>query len=294
MLKQINADNRTIEIHAGNQIYLKPFTIDEALRIRKESPSAILIAGSTDVALRQTKKRELLPIILDISGIEDLRFLDEKPDSWELGAGLSLETVRTWSMDKIPALYNILGVFGSLQIRNIATLGGNIGSASPIGDTLPLLLALKASIRSRSSTDERITPIEQFIVGYRKTSLHSDELITTIIIPKPAAGTILWTYKVSKRKDLDISTVSAAFSLTVESGIVSEIILAFGGMAEKPVRACETEQFLHGKLWNRGNIEKAMNILEQEFNPISDARAGAAFRRIAAKNLLMKFYTHDC
>jgi xanthine dehydrogenase small subunit len=290
MLRNIASAKETIEIKKGNQRYHKPLTLPEALRLRKEFPSAVVISGSTDVALRQTKKKEFLPDIIDLSGVEELRQSREEQDGYIIGAGLPLEQVRTFSEGRLPALFNILAVFGSLQIRNMATLGGNVGSASPIGDTLPLLMAYRAKIKVASQIAERIIGIEDFITGYRKTALQDDELITEILIPKYDAETTISSYKISKRRDMDISTVSAAFRLTLKQGDVSEVMLAFGGMASVPVRAANTENFLTGKVWSRNTVEEAMTLLINEFTPISDARAEAEFRTAAAKNLLLKFF----
>jgi xanthine dehydrogenase small subunit len=184
----------------------------------------------------------------------------------------------------------MLKVFGSLQIRNIATIGGNIGSASPIGDTLPVLFALGARIRVCSPGSERILSIEDFITGYRQTAIRNDELITEVIVPKIPYGVIIESYKVSKRKDLDISTVTGAFRLKNQEGIVVEIVLAFGGMAAMTKRALKTENYLEGKKWTRETVQEAMDILAGEFAPLSDARAGAEFRKTVAANLLLKFY----
>jgi xanthine dehydrogenase iron-sulfur cluster and FAD-binding subunit A len=203
-----------------------------------------------------------------------------------------LEKIKSGIENKLPALFNILKVFGSLQIRNIATLGGNIASASPIGDTLPYLFATKAIIKLQSLSATREIPIEDFIIGYRKTAIKSDEIIVAVEIPLPSKNEIIKSYKVSKRKDLDISSVSACFRLQLNKNMqVEEIIAAFGGMSAKTLRARQTEAFLNGKIWNKKTIENAMNILYNEFNPISDARSDATFRRLAARNLLMKFWT---
>jgi xanthine dehydrogenase small subunit len=188
-------------------------------------------------------------------------------------------------------MYKMLQIFGSLQIRNLATIGGNIGSASPIGDTLPLLIAYKAKVKVQSPDSERLIPMEDFIKGYRLTDIRYDELITAVHIPKLPAGTFIHSYKVSKRKDMDISTVSGGFSLKLEDGHVKEIILAFGGMADRPKRASETEHFLLYKPWTRANVDHAMKILIHEFTPLSDARSGADYRKIVAGNLLLKFYS---
>ena len=290
MLKEITSVRETLEIQTENQTYYKPFTLAEALRLRKGNPEAALINGSTDVALRQTKNREFLPLILDISAIDELKTFRETGDDYEFGSGVTLEQVKEITEERIPSLHKILKVFGSLQIRNIATIGGNIGSASPIGDTLPVLFALGAKIKVSSPASERIIGIEDFITGYRQTCLKNDELITEVIVPKIPDRVTIGSYKVSKRKDLDISTVAGAFRLKTQKGIVEEIMLVFGGMAAMTKRALKTEKYLEGKKWTRETVQEAMNILDEEFTPLSDARAGAEFRKTVAANLLLKFY----
>jgi xanthine dehydrogenase small subunit len=290
ILKEIGKDKAVIKIDTEKQSYFRPFTLDDALMLRKNYKNATVINGATDVALKQTKKNELLSEIVDLSGVDELKIYDEEENGFYFGAGMSLEDVKALCEKKYSALYNILKVFGSLQIRNFATIGGNVGSASPIGDTLPVLFAYKAKVILQSSKNERELSIEDFIKGYRKTDLKPDELITSVFIPKLEKEVIIKSFKVSKRKDLDISTVSLASRLVLEKGKVKEIILAFGGMAETPKRAGITEELLIGKEWNRKNIESAMKVLYVEFNPISDARASAEFRRVAAKNLLLKLF----
>jgi len=291
LLKEINSKKDTLEIISEKQKYYKPFTLSDALGIRKENPDAIIVNGSTDVALRQTKKKELLSEILDLSGVDELKTFHENKNNFVFGAGVSLERIKLFSENKLPALNKILKVFGSLQIRNSATIGGNAGSASPIGDTLPLLFAYGASLKLSSVNSERIIRIEDFIKGYRQIDLNSDELITEVIIPKTNIETRILSYKVSKRKDLDISTVCGAFRLKIQNKKVTEIIIVFGGMAATTKRALNTESFLLGKEWSRKNVEVAMDILSEEYTPISDARSEAEFRTAAAKNLLLKFYS---
>jgi xanthine dehydrogenase small subunit len=290
ILKMMNEDKTAIFIDTGKQIYFHPFNLDDALMLRKHYRNAIIINGATDIALRQTKRNELLAEILDLSGVEELKIYDEEENGFYFGAGMSLEKMKRLCGKPFPALYNILKVFGSLQIRNFATIGGNVGSASPIGDTLPVLFAKKAKVILQSSKNKREVDIEDFIRGYRKTDLKDDELITSIFLPKPEKNEIIKSYKISKRKDLDISTVSLSCRLVLNKDKVKEIILAYGGMAETTKRAKKTEEFLTGKEWNRNTIEAAMKILQDEFKPISDARASAEFRKIASSNLLMKMF----
>ncbi len=219
----------------------------------------------------------------------ELKKFNETEKDIIIGSGLSLESIKEKISNQLPAFTNMLNVFASKQIREVATLGGNIGTASPIGDTIPLLIAYEAQLKLTNRSSERQISIEGFIKGYRKTDLQKGEIIHSIIIPR-SSKEIIQFYKVSKRKDLDISTVSAGFRLELSNNMVTDICLAFGGMAEMPKRAKSTELYLLNKDWSIENIEEATKILQEEFTPISDARSGAEFRNIAAKNLLIKFY----
>nr|NQU94568.1 xanthine dehydrogenase small subunit [Bacteroidota bacterium] len=290
-LEEIGREQSTLEIFTPGQKYLKPFTIPEALRLRKQYPDALLVNGSTDTALLQTKKRILLDEIIDLSGVDELKLIVEDHSRIVIGAGISIEEILKYTEVRLPVLADILKVFGSQQIRNLATLGGNVGSASPIGDTLPVLLALGASVRLLGDGRQREMLLKDFIVDYRKTDIKNDEIIAVLIIPKPKKGEIIRSYKVSKRKDLDISTVSACFKLKLdEQNQVSAIHIIYGGMAKTVQRASAIENALIGKKWDRKTIENAMGMLHDAYVPISDARAEASSRIIMARNLLLKFW----
>lgn len=294
MLNGINADRNPLILEGGGQRYFRPFTREQALTLRRDHPEAVIINGSTDIALRQTKKGELIPSILDLSGVDDLCFLKERGSQIIIGSGLRLENLKQWSKDHYPPMYDILKVFGSLQIRNMATLGGNIGSASPIGDLLPLLMVKGAKIVLQSTEGERIQELHEFITGYRKTGIRSGEIIAEVIIDKPLDSEVVRCYKVSKRTDLDIATVSASFSLVLRAGVTETIRMAYGGMAAQTMRVSVAEGFLSGKPWSREVVEQAVKLVEDAFIPITDARAGAAYRRKVAGKLLLKFYSETC
>ena len=289
-LKSISKNKTSILLEKEKQIYFHPQSLDDALMLKKHYKNAIVTNGATDIALRQTKKNEPLFEILDISGIREIKNISEREDGYFIGAGVTLESLKQFSESKLPAHFSILKVFGSLQIRNVATIGGNIGSASPIGDLLPVLFVYNAEVIIQSMLTKRDVEINNFIKGYRKTDIQADELITSVFIPKPENNSIIKSYKISKRKDLDISTVSLAVKLILEKKIVKDIILAYGGMAEITKRAENSESYLKNKIWNRENVEEAMKIIYDEFTPLSDARSGSEFRRITAKNLLLKFF----
>ncbi len=290
LLLQIKNETHSLEIVTKQQKYFQPKTKAEALTLRNKMQNSVLLSGATDVALRVTKRHELLEEIIDLSNIDELKKCIKTDYILKFGAGMSLEDVKTISENELPALHEALVVFGSKQIRTLATLGGNLGSGSPIGDTLPVLMAYNAEIKLQSVDGERIISMNKFILGYRQTERKPNEIITKISIPKPAENTKVKFYKVSKRKDLDISTVSAGFSVTVEKNKVSAITLVYGGMAAVTKNAVKAEAFLMGAEWTRENIEQAMDMIYTEFTPLTDARSGAEFRKLAAKNLLMKFW----
>ena len=281
---------KTIHINTSEQVYIKPFTLKEALEFKNSFPQSLVISGATDCALRVTKKHEILPFIIDISDVEELKSIKNESDNLIFGAAAKLEAIRGAAEKDLKALYEMLSVFGSKQIRNIATLGGNVGSASPIGDTLPLLLAYNASVQLQSVDESRTLLLADFIMGYRKTQILPNELITAISIPKPYKDIVLKSYKVSKRKELDISTVSACFSLILKNNKVEAIIMAYGGMAAYSKRATNTEKYLKNKKWNEEIIMNAIKYIDKDFEPISDARAGKEMRLIVARNLLLKFF----
>jgi xanthine dehydrogenase small subunit len=280
-----------LKIQTDRQLYFKPVTLSEALLLKAEHPDALLISGASDMALKVTKKHEVPDKIIDLSSIPGLKEISDNDDGVILGAGLPLNEIMPVVQKSFPALFDMLKVYGSSQIRNVATIGGSLGTASPIGDIMPLMMAYGGKVVLESVHGKRKVTIDSFVTGYRQTVRTPEEIITSVKIKKAHNDSKVRSYKVSKRKDLDISTVSAGFRVACDSsGIVKEIVLAYGGMAEVTKRAKATETFLTGKQWTRTNIEGAMNILDTEFKPISDARSGAEFRQIAARNLLLKFW----
>ena len=288
LINNISTD-KTIEIKTSENEYYIPFSIDEALRLKKLHKDAIFTSGSTDLVLQVTKMKRQLPIIIDISNIAETQEISETENEIIFGSGVKLEDIYQYSKTKLPAMADMLSRFGAKQIRNRATIGGNVGTASPIGDVLPVLFALNADIIIEGEIKQKVN-INDYIIGYRKTVLQKNEIIIGVSIKKPFDNQKIKSYKVSKRKNLDISTVSAGFSVELEKNIVSKIILAFGGMAEKTKRAINTEKFLINKEWNKQNISEAMKILEKEFTPLSDARSSKEARIIMNRNLLLKFY----
>ena len=271
--------------------YIRPRNLKDLLAFRSKFTKAIIINGSSDIALKQSKHFEKLALIIDISGINELKGFEKTDTDITIGAGLSLENIKQSVKGVFPALYDALTVFASRQIRNVATIGGTLGSASPIGDLAPLIIAMNSRIFLSSEKAEREIPANKFITAYRQSVLQKDEIINRVCIPLPLENEIVKFYKISKRENMDISTLSVAISLKLsDNKVIDKISLVFGGMAATTMHAVKTENFLKKKSWNKYTINQAMLILKEEFTPLSDARSAAEFRNIAAANILMKFY----
>jgi len=232
-----------------------------------------------------TKKFRALPALISLEGIAELRRIERDAAGWRFGAAATLTEIQEATRGEIPALEKMLRVFASRPIRNRATLGGNLCTASPIGDLAPVLLALGARVVLRSPQGERVIPLSDFFVGYRRTALAPDEVLVAAEVPRLGPGERATSFKVSKRRELDISAVSAGFWVRLDgSGRVAEARLAYGGMAATPARAWSAESALLGKSWSEATARAAMPLLDRDFHPIDD------HRRRVAKNLLLAFW----
>ncbi len=266
------------------------------MQLRKKLPGAHLIAGATELGLDITKRFKRFPTLISLEAVPELNSIDSTDAEWLVGAAATLTDIEEKMAGEFPALARMLRLFGSRQIRNRATMGGNLVTASPIGDSAPVLLALDANLVAVSQDGgERIIAIADFFLEYRKTALRPDEILKTIIVPRLSAQERAKRkcgfFKVSKRREMDISTVAACFHLLLdEHQEVCHARLAFGGVAAVPARACRTEAALVGRAWNRDTIEQVVPILEAEFNPISDVRGTADYRQGLITSLLEKFY----
>lgn len=290
MLRSI--PEKPVYIETGRQSYYSPVSLQEALHLRKSHPGAIPVCGATDVALRVSKDFEFIEQIIDLSRVRELNYILEDRSGIHIGASASVSEIMPAVKKNFPALQTMVQVYGSQQIRNLATMGGNLATASPVGDCAPVLMAYNAQLTLRNKNGQREVAADDFFRGYRASVLKEDELITGISIPRPANGVVVKFYKVSRRRDVDISTLSAGFRLELNGkGRLKEIKLAYGGMAECVSRARETEAYLKGKIWDRPTVEEAMHRIDTDFTPISDVRGSAHFRRIAARNLLLKFWS---
>jgi len=268
---------------------VSPLGIARALELKAQQPHARFIAGATDLGVNLSRGQRLPAGLIALDRIEALKLLALDPERVRIGAGVSLSRIERELAGVFPALDEMLRWFASRQVRNRATVGGNLGSASPIGDLLPVLLALDASIELRSVRGTRVLQAHDFFIDYRKTELAPDELILAVEIPRPP-DRIDRAYKVSKRQTDDISIVAACFALTRDAlSRVEHVRLAYGGVAAIPQRALAVEAFLLGKTLDEATVNAACAQLQTAFVPLTDHRASAAYRRHLCGALFAKF-----
>jgi xanthine dehydrogenase small subunit len=282
-------DGRALALEHGGRRFFAPRTLAALADLVQRHPGARLVAGGTDVGLWVTKGHRALDTVISTSAVEELQRITVGDTHVELGAAVTYADAHATLAAHHPDLGELVRRIGSLQIRNAGTLAGNIANASPIGDTLPALLALDATLVLRQGPARREVPLDGFFTGYRKTALREGELIAAIRLPVRSQERAFRAYKISKRFDQDISAVCGAFSVTLADRRVRDVRVAFGGVAPTPVRARGCERALLGRPWDAASVAAALPALDAELAPISDARATAAYRRLVAKNLLRKF-----
>jgi xanthine dehydrogenase small subunit len=274
----------------GEQVFHLPSSLDALAKLRAEHPGAILLGGGTDLGLRVSKEREAFPAVIWTGGVAELKRIEETGGAIEFGAAATYSEALPLLEKHVPSFAALVRRIGSRQIRNLGTFAGNLATASPIGDTIPCLMALNAEVKLRAQTGVRVLPVEDFITGYRKTAMQTGEFIETIRIPVPQPGHVLKVYKLSKRFDQDISTVVAAFSIAIENGVVRGLRAAFGGMAAQAARAKHVEAALTGKPWMEQSLVDIDAAIAKDFTPMSDHRGGAGYRLRAAANLVRRLH----
>ncbi len=282
--------SRPVDYAAGARRYLRPTTLAEACALRAAHPEAHVIAGGTDLVVEMNQRHRRFETILSLEAVEELRVFEDGDDALVIGAGVPLSEIEGRIGSSLPILAALFPLFSSRLIRNRATLGGNLATASPIGDSPPVLLALGAEVVAASAAGERTIPLEALFTGYRKTALAPTELIARVRVPKPYPS-IGRFYKVSKRVHDDISTVAAGFAIDLDAaGTVRAARLAYGGVAATPVRASEAERALVGKPWSAAAIEEAKQKAGSAFSPMTDQRGSAAYRAAMVTSLLDKLW----
>jgi xanthine dehydrogenase small subunit len=270
--------------------FVAPRTVDELAAALENDPAALVLAGGTDVGLWVTKQLRELPAIVYIGEVAQLKCLRRDAAGIVVGAAVPLTDAWRALAADFPELAEQAQRFGSPPVRNSGTLCGNLANGSPIGDSLPILMALGAELDLRCGARTRRVPLERFYLGYQKKDLAPGEFIVSVTVPARSPGQWVGSYKLSKRVDQDISAISAAFVVSVENGQVAAARLAYGGMAAVAARAHATESALIGAAWNRSSIDAAAARLADDFQPLTDLRASGAYRLRAAGNLLRRFY----
>jgi xanthine dehydrogenase molybdopterin binding subunit/xanthine dehydrogenase small subunit len=281
---------KSVRYASNGENFLRPATLKELFAAMAKHPEARLIAGATELGLDISKRFLKFPTLISVEAVPELNEIKSTKSDWHIGAAVTLTRINEMLGAEYPEIGDMLYLFGSRQIRNRATMGGNLVTASPIGDSAPILLALDGRVILASAKGGRVLPIDEFFIAYRKTALQPGEILKTIVIPRivDSPTSRRKFYKVSKRREMDISTVAGCFAIQLDkSGAISSARLAFGGVAAMPARAKKTESALLGKQWRE--VEP---ILEREFTPISDVRGSATYRQRLIVDLLRKFF-HD-
>ncbi|WP_020651163.1 xanthine dehydrogenase small subunit [Solimonas variicoloris] len=269
--------------------FCAPRSVDELAARYAAAPQSLLLAGGTDVGLWVTKHLRELPPLIYVGEVAELRTIEDGADGLRIGAAVLLAEAWPALVARHPPLAELARRFASPPVCNSGTLVGNVANGSPIGDSMPALLALGASVELRHGERTRRLPLDQFYLGYQKKALQPGEFVAALIVPPLADGWRLASYKLAKRYDQDISAVCAAFALKLEHGRVADLRLAYGGMAATPRRAAKTEAVLRGRVWDEAALEAAVVALAEDFQPLSDMRASGAYRLQTAGNLLRRY-----
>ena len=275
---------------ANGELFFKPQNLDEALKLRAALPQLKIVAGGTDLGVQHNKGKSLLTQVMFIAHLHEIAEVKQLGETLEIGAAANWSDVLAATEQRLPELHAILRIFAAEQIRNAATIGGNIINASPIADSLPCLYVLGARLVLTSISGTREVDINAFYTGYKRFDLQPNEILTKVILPLPANDATVGLYKVSKRRDLDISTVTLGLHLKTRAGKITEAHLAAGGVAATIVRLRSAEKALVGREWSEATFAQAGQIATSEISPQSDVRGSAEFRKVLVKNLFQKFF----
>lgn len=289
MLKSLQR-NKLFQMDTAGVRFFAPTNLTELARLTAQHPDAQILAGGTDVGLWVTKQLTELNTIIYIGKVCELSRVAVADGYIEIGAGVTLTDAMPILVKHYQELEELFVRFASPPIRNAATLGGNIANGSPIGDSMPALISLGATIVLRNQDKSREIALEDFYIDYQKNDRQPGEVVVKVRIPLPRPEQHVRSYKITKRFDQDISSVCGAFSMTLEDDTVAQIKICYGGVAAIPQRASACEQALLGKRWSESTVHEAMRTLQRDFQPITDMRASSRYRSTVARNLLYKFF----
>ncbi|MFI1645599.1 xanthine dehydrogenase small subunit [Streptomyces avidinii] len=277
------------EYTRDDSTFLRPGTLAEALRLLRERPGAVVVAGSTDWGVEVNIRARREKCVVAVDRLPELRSLRVESDHIEIGAAQTLTEMERRLDGRVPLLAELFPQFASRLIRNSATLGGNLGTGSPIGDSPPVLLALEASVVLADADGEREVPLSDYFTGYRQSVRRPGELIRSVRIPLPLSPVTAF-HKIAKRRFDDISSVAVAFALDIEDGTVRKARIGLGGVAATPVRALAAEAALEGRPWTAETVAAAARVLRSQGTPMNDHRASAGYRSAMLGQSLLKLY----
>jgi xanthine dehydrogenase small subunit len=277
-----------LELRRRGRRFLAPRTAAAFATAVEQHPDATILAGGTDVGLWVTKQHRDLPMVISINEVAELRHIEDLGEAIRIGAGVRYTEAYPQLAGLHPEFGELLRRLGGLQVRNAGTVCGNIANGSPIGDMPPALIAAGATLVLRKGEASRTLPLEAYFLAYGKQDRQAGEFVEAVVIPKLPANRLFRIYKLSKRFDQDISAVCAGISIGLEAGQVTGARIAFGGMAATPRRAVAAEAALTRQPWTEGTVRAAADALAQDFQPIDDMRASAAYRLKAAQNLILR------
>ena len=292
-LKQLKAstDSDLYQIGTEDSFFASPASIEQAIDLYRRHPDATLVAGATDVGLWVTKHLKTLPKVIWLGRCQDLLSIADDGQSIMIGAAVTYENAYEHIASIHPDIDLLLRRLGSRQVRASGTIGGNVANGSPIGDTPPVLIALDATLQLQSSRHTRTLPIKDFFIRYGKQDIADDEILTHLNIPRLKSTDRFACGKISKRFDQDISGIMGAVKVTLNGAKITDVRIAFGGMAETPKRAYKTEQALiHLSITDESGIGKALTAIFDDFDPITDMRASAEYRRSASLGFLIRSF----
>jgi len=292
LLEQLQALKSDDDIHLQTPCgdYHAPTNLKTFAEIYQQHPEATILAGGTDVGLWVTKQLRELPEVIYLGNVGELQHISETDAGIEIGAGVTLEDAFNSLSQSYPELNELFRRFSSMPVRNAGTLVGNIANGSPIGDSMPALICVGARVKLRLGGKTRELDLADLYIDYQKNAMQSGEFVESVIIPARDTELLLRSYKLSKRFDQDISAVCAAFALKLDGDRVRHIVIAYGGMAATPKRASMTEDYLLGKDWNEATAKQAMDLIGQDYAPMTDMRASSRYRTQTAANLLYRFF----
>lgn len=283
--------SETLRLDVGGRPFWAPVTVDGLAEAFADNPDATVLAGGTDVGLWVTKSDQDLSAILYLGQVDDLKRIEVSDGMLAVGAGATYSDLMPHLELHFPDFADLVKVLGAVQVRNSGTMGGNIANGSPIGDSMPALIALGTRVVLNKAGVRRTLALEALYLDYKVKDLQPGEFVEQVLIPLPRERQLFRTYKISKRREQDISAVAVGFALTLtKEGVVETFRAGYGGVAAIPKRALALEAAIIGKPWTEATMEMGVTALGEDFQPISDMRASADYRRVVAGNLLRRFW----